>query len=134
VDLPPGKTRYSFEAYITLKFVVGSFGLYFVLLTKAAFWICCVRSASNVAKNYRTASIVEWREREGVGDRLSAALLEILDFWITRLSHGFFLQVSLAPTDLICGLSIVIQGAIFGFQATFTKVPMSSFLCLFAVL
>jgi hypothetical protein len=59
-----------------------------------------VRSASNVAKNYRTASVDELGGREGVGDRLSAALLKILDFWLTRLLHGFFLQVSLPPTDL----------------------------------
>jgi len=79
----PGPT----QTYRTLKFVVGSFGLNFVLVTEAAFWICCVRSASTVVKNDRRASIVEWRGREE-GDLLSAGLLEMFDFWLTRLSHG----------------------------------------------
>ena len=86
VAIPTGLYRPTPDILNTEIFF-GSFGLKSVLLTGAAFWICCVRSASTVAKNCRIASMVEWRGREG-GDLLSTALLEMLDFWLTRLSHG----------------------------------------------
>jgi hypothetical protein len=76
-------------------------------------------------------------EGRGWGDLLSAALLEMLDFWLTRLSHVRSLLFCRSPCHLlILNLRAILlyKAPLFGFQTIFTKTPMSSFHGLFAVL